>query len=393
MKNNRREFIKQTGMACFAVTTSPFNSVIKNIMTDKNSKGKISFITPVDGDMFNQHDGKMIDGKLLIKVKISAPPGQKLMINGSDAKYNGQLYYADAELTGYENIIELTDNKTGEKQNIVVFWLKSIVNKYRLSLDDNIWCLKDITLNSDKYRSIFENPYLGFLKEVHDQFGTKVHLNLYYQCEGFNLSQMTAKFRNEWRENSKWLRLSFHALQNDPDRPYIKASYDEVKRDCILVNDQIKRFAGEELMGPVTTLHWGEATVEGCRALRDQGYKALAGYFSVEGPDTVSYYLSDEQRLHVNNRFIWRDNKEGIIFSRMAMVINLFESARIVPYLDSLRSDSHKPAYIDLMIHEQYFHSNYKDYQPDYRQKVLTSVRWAADNGYKPAFLSECIFS
>ena len=136
----------------------------------------------------------------------------------------------------------------------------------------------------------------------------------------------------------------------------------------------------------------GCCQLEGCRALRDQGYLALAGYFSAEGPDTVSYYLNDEQRLHVNNRFIWRDNKEGIIFSRMALVINTVKLEEIVPYLDKLRSNGHKPPYADLMIHEQYFYPSYFNYQPDYRQKVMTAVKWAADNGYKPAFLSECVF-
>lgn len=376
-----------------ALITLPGLQAINENMTDNSKKEGLSFISPVDGDMLNEYDGKLINGKLLTKVKISAPSGQQLKINGIEAKYDGQLYHADIELKGYENTIEATDIKTGEKQSIVVFWLRNIVNRYRLSLDDNIWFLKDITTNSGKYRSIFENPYLGFLKEVHDQSGTKIHLNLYYQTDGFSLSQMTDKYKNEWRENSGWLRLSFHALQNDPDRPYINAGYDEVNKDCERVKDQIRRFAGEELMGPVTTLHWGEGTVEGCRALRDQGYKALAGYFSAEGPDTVSYYLNDEQRLHVNNRFIWRDNKEGIIFSRMAIVINLFKSDQIVPYLGSLKCGSHKPPYLDLMIHEQYFYSHYKDYQPDYRQKVLTSVRWAEGNGYQPAFLSECIFA
>ena len=392
MKNKRREFIKLSGIAGLALTTSPLQQTINNIMEEKESNEIISLISPVDGDMLTEYDGKVINGKLLTKVKVRAASGLQLLINGSEAKYDGRLYSADIELTGYKNSIEVTELKTGDKQSISVYWLRNVANRYRLSLDDNIWFLKDLTLYSSRYKSIFENPYLGFLKEVHDQFGTKIHLNLYYQTDGFNLSQMTSKFKNEWRENSGWLKLSFHALQNDPDRPYIKAGYDEVKKDCQAVDEQIRRFAGEELMGPVMTLHWGEGTVEGCRALRDQGYKALAGYFNTEGPDTVSYYLNDKQRLHVNNRFIWRDNKEGIIFSRMAMVINLFKPDLIVPYLGSLKSDSHKPPYLDLMIHEQYFYSDYKDYQPDYRQKVLTSVRWAAENGYQPAFLSECVF-
>jgi hypothetical protein len=204
---------------------------------------------------------------------------------------------------------------------------------------------------------------------------------------------MTDKYKNEWTENSGWLRLSFHALQNEPDKPYIHADYNEVKRDCEMVLKQIRRFAGEELTGPVTTLHWGEATVEGCRALRDAGYTGLAGYFNVDDPEPVSYYLDEEKRRHVNNRFIWRDNREGIIFARMALVINTLKLEQIVPYLDDLRSNSHKPAYVDLMIHEQYFYPFYEAYQPDYRQKVLTSVKWAVDNGYQPAFLGECIFN
>ena len=125
---------------------------------------------------------------------------------------------------------------------------------------------------------------------------------------------------------------------------------------------------------------------------RDQGYHALAGYFNAEGPDTVSYYLDDEKRLHVNNRFIWRDNREEMILSRMALVINTVKLEEIVPYLDRLRSNGHRPSYADLMIHEQYFYPSYLNYQPDYRDKVMTAVKWAADNGYKPAFLSECVF-
>jgi hypothetical protein len=43
------------------------------------------------------------------------------------------------------------------------------------------------------------------------------------------------------------------------------------------------------------------------------------------------------------------------------------------------------------MIHEQYFYPSYFNYQPDFREKVMTAVKWAVDKGYKPAFLSECV--
>jgi hypothetical protein len=392
MKSNRREFIKKTGLAGIVIGTAPIRGKIGEINYRSAMENKIRFIKPIDGDMLTAYDGKVMDGNLVSEIKLSAPAGLKLTVNGVPAAFRNGEYIAALTFKDYRNIIEAIDEKSGEKTAITVYWLKNVVDKYRLSLDDNIWFLKDININAGKYRSIFENPYLGFLKEVHDTFGTRIHLNLYYQTEGFNLSQMTDKFKSEWKENAQWLHLSFHALQNDPDRPYINAGYDQVKHDCILVKDQIRRFAGEELMGPVTTLHWGEARVEGCRALRDEGYLALAGYFNAEGPDQASYYLDDEKRMHMNNRFIWRDNSEGIIFSRMALVINTVKLEEIVPYLNALKSDGHKPAYADLMIHEQYFYPFYKDYQPDYRQKVMITVKWATENGYKPAFLTECLF-
>lgn len=386
MKTNQINFVRLAGVilnilfTCSCIYTSYAQSTMK-------------FLSPIDGDMLCAYDGTMIDGALLTTVTVSAPSGSKITINGIDAKPSGEIFTADISLKDYRNQIEFVDANTGSKQAITVYWLKNYVNRYRLSLDDNILFLKDISDNSTRYESIFDNPYLGFLKEVHDTYGTKIHVNIYYQTEGFNLSQMTDKFRNEWKTNSGWLRLSFHALQNKPDNPYMNSGYDEVERDCELVKAEILRFAGEEQFDHVTTLHWGAATLEGTRALRDGGYTGLAGYFNVKaGESPVSYYLDMDQRHHLNERFIWRDNKEGIIFSRIAIVINSFKLDKIIAQLNSLKVGTHRPGYIDLMIHEQYFHPDYVDYQPDFRQKVMTAVRWAAENGYQPAFLSECVF-
>jgi hypothetical protein len=373
--------------------TNPIQSSLNENMSDTSTEKGMVFVSPIDGDMLSLYDGTLSRSSLAIIVRITASTNRKLEMNGIRTRYEDGFHQAEIPLKDYRNVIEVTDTGSGEKNSITVFWLKNVVNKYRLSIDDNIWFLKDIALNRDKYKSIFENPYLSFLKEVHDTYGTKIHLNLFYQTEGFNLSQMTDKYKNEWKENAGWLRLSFHSLQEFPDRPYIHAGYDEVLKDCKKTMEQIRRFAGDELLGPVMTLHWGEATKEGCRALSDSGYRILAGYFSLDSPDTVSYYLDDEKRKHVNNRFLWCDTREGIIFSRMALVINTLKLEQILPYLNDLRSDSHKPAYVDLMIHEQYFHSSYEAYQPDFREKILTSVKWAADNGYQPAFLSECVLS
>jgi hypothetical protein len=388
MKNTRRDFIKVTGMAGIALTASG----MKGMDLEPGESKEIKFLSPVDGDMLNEYDGIEDFENLIINVKISAPAGSRIKVNGVRAEYTDGIYLAEVKLKGYSNFLELHDGRSKYRERINVFWLKNYTNRYRFSIDDNIWFLQDITKNADRYTSLFDNPYLGFLRKVHDTYGTKFHLNIYYQTDGFNLSQMTAKFRDEWKANAGWLGLSFHALANDPDRPYIKASYAQVEKDCALVKDQIKRFAGEEVMGPETTLHWGEGTVEACRALKDAGYIVLAGYFNVDDKQApVSYYLTEDQRRHLKKRFIWRDNKEGLTFARIALVVNTVRLDEIVPYLDNVRS-TFNPRYIDLMIHEQYFYPHYVAYQPDWGEKVITAVKWAVDNGYQPAFLKESVF-
>jgi hypothetical protein len=344
--------------------------------------------------MLTELDGTRTAEGLLVPVRVNAPAGLKFSINGTAPEFINEVYTTNVLLRDYSNNIEVTEKKSGFNQKINVFRLSGFTGKYRFSLDDNIWFLKDIHANSARYRSIFENPYLGFLKQVHDTYGTKIHLNIYYQCDGFNLSQMTDKYKPEWKDNAVWLRLSFHALQNDPDMPYLNAGYDQVKRDCGLVKEQIRRFAGEEVMGPVTTLHWGEAKAEGCRALKDSGYKALAGYFNLqEGKPVVSYYFDAEKTKHIDSRCIWRDNAEGIIYKKIHLVINSHSIDEIIPLLDEIKKDPVRSAFLDLMIHEQYFHKTYKDHQPDYKEKVMLAMKWATDNGYKPSFLADCIFS
>jgi hypothetical protein len=386
MKISRRNFVKIAGAAGTGMVTDGLNFY-------HLPKSEIKILSPIDGDMLNEFDGTVSNDSLQTKMKISAPPGSKIKINGVQAKYIGDIWEGDVKLKHYKNSIEMVDVTTGTSQSITVFWLKNYTNRYRLSLDDNIWFLRDISNNADKYKSIFENPYLAFFKQIHDTYGTKVHINIYYQTDGFNLSQMTTKYKSEWKDNSGWLRLSFHALQNEPSNPYLNSGYEEVKRDCEKVNEQILRFAGEEVMGPVTTLHWGEATVEGSRALRDAGYVGQVSDFLIKnGVPAVSMYMDLKQTQHMIDRSIWKDNREGIIFSRISIVINSHQVGQIVPFLDELKKDPHKSAFLDLLMHEQYFHPSYVAYQPDFRQKVTTAVKWAADKGYKPAFLSECIF-
>ncbi len=52
-----------------------------------------------------------------------------------------------------------------------------------LSFDDVSICMKDLTKESSKYRSIFQHPFLRELKDIHEATGAKFTLYIYEQDE------------------------------------------------------------------------------------------------------------------------------------------------------------------------------------------------------------------
>ena len=160
-----------------------------------------------------------------------------------------------------------------------------------------------------------------------------------------------------------------------------------------MVDAAIKRFAGAASMEPFTTLHWGEATKDGVRAVKDLSYKGLLGYFGLydELPG-VSYYLEGNKREQVEKRFVWKDEETDMVFVKTSIVIDREKIDTIIPLLDGYKTKNNMPPYLDFLVHEQYYYPHYFNYQPDYREKILTAVKWAVDNGYEPAFLADCIF-
>lgn len=358
----------------------------------REQKTSIVLVYPQDGDMLNEYDGVVRDGCLYIRVRLSGPEGSRLTVNGRITEQMDRNYYAEIGLDGYRNTIEIVDEATGYSEQATVYWLRNAMNKYRLSVDDNIWFLRDIAANSHVYESIFDNPYLNVYKHLHDTYGTKVHLNLFYRTDGFDLSQMPDKYKQEWQDHSHWLRLTFHAMQENPGMPYKDAGPEVILPDCDQVTREIVRFAGEELLDSATTIHWGEATREGCVALHQYGFRTLAGYFTFAGEKpSVSYYLDHSRVEHLNNRDFWKDHSTDLVFAKIDLVLDRTRLEDVVPSLEDIRARVHEAGFLELMVHEQYFYPDYTAYQPDYREKLVTAVKWATDNGYRPAFLSECL--
>ena len=253
---------------------------------------------------------------------------------------------------------------------------------FTFTVDDNIRFLKELTQRD--HNSLFDHPYLAMYKRLHDHFGAKVQLNLFYRTEDFDLSQMTARYRKQWQENAHWLKLSFHSdMENE--WPYTEAPYEEVFRDCADVQEQILRFASKDALAATTTVHYCSTTRDGVRALKDSGVKGLLGLFGDEAHPCSSYALSETAADEIRNGKILVEG--GVAFAPIDLVLNTVCCEEGQKRLKKLLHRDH----IWIMIHEQYFYEDYPAYQFDFEQKVVGAVSLLCAQGCESRFFEELI--
>ena len=250
------------------------------------------------------------------------------------------------------------------------------------TVDDNIRFFKEIMQKG--YKSIFEHPYLQVYKRLHEQFGIKVQLNLFFEDNEFDLREFASVYQNEWEENCKWLKLSFHS-QYENVSPYEFSGYQEVYEDCKNVHEQILRFATPNTLAKTTTVHYCLATEEGLKALADNGVKGLLGLFGDDKIPRTSYNLDFDNASKIR---AGKTVKVGdFTFGGIDIVLNLFSVEKILNQLNNLNGREH----INVMIHEQYFYPDYFAYQSNFEEKLVKTFEFFNQNGYVSKFFEEVI--
>ncbi len=366
----------------------------------------ISFLFPFEGDCLNRNDGVVDGTTLTIRAQVAAEKGQHLRINGIDATESDGIYTAPVCVPDSPFTIRVENLTDGSAESVTVYRLpENAMGGYRISSDDNILFLQDLTLEPERYPSAFDHPYLAIYREAHEKYGAKVHLNLFYEFSAeaqqhfskqrpyFNLSMMTDRYREEFTANAHWLRFSFHSKQEFPPCPYKDATAEEVTRDCRQVQNEIVRFAGPACLADETTVHFGAANREVVDALRALGYRALAGYFekTSHGNPLVAYYASSEQIDHFGQRDFWFDRERDMLFARIDLVLNLFSPEQNAKILKEVAEHPHRGGFVSVMIHEQYFYPDYNRHLPDFASRVLDAAKYLWENGYRGTRLTELL--
>ncbi|MBM3499190.1 MAG: hypothetical protein FJX74_11025 [Armatimonadetes bacterium] len=351
---------------------------------------------PFHGAVLNRHHGEDAGGALRIVVTGQCELYGSVTVNGAPAKTASGRFEASVTLTEREtDLAAVQDGAYGRQEHRVrVVWDRHSFPRYRFSIDDNSFFLRDIARR--QYASLFDCFYLDMLRTLNREYGAKFTVNIYLEAQEefgqpqFLLPDFPDRYRAEWEACADWLGLAFHAHANRPDRPYQYAAPEQLMRELGKVEEQIARFAGEQSLVPPTVIHWGMIVPEAYRPLYDHGVRVLSGFGhpTSHGYD-VNYWLDHARSEYLWNHDCLMDFASGLVFSRVDIVCNNTPIDRIAPTLEPLAADPNHAEIMDLFTHEQYFWDFYANYVPDHPQRLDATIRWVTERGYKPVFFHE----
>jgi hypothetical protein len=354
---------------------------------------------PFHGAVLNHRHGKQTADALMIRVVGEANAGDRVTVNGVACRRDGGRFEADVPLREHENdLLAAAEGADGRQEaKVRVVWDRYSEPRYRFAIDDASYFLRDIA--QKQYKSLFDCFFLKGLRDLHEQYGTKFCVNIYYvACDDnnapadtdFRLPQFPDRYKSEWNDNAHWLRLAFHAYANMPPRPYQDAPPEKLAADMDLIAAEVRRFAGERTLAPPPNLHFSMSPHAAFKAMYDRGVRELSGYFRKSGDKyDINYGWDNERSAYILEHNAWKDFESGIVFTRDSMVCNTVPVEKVASELESLVKDPNAAEIVNLLTHEQYFWEFYQNYIPDHFQRIETAIRWVSERGYQPVFYHE----
>lgn len=356
------------------------------------------------GAVLNAGNGVENGDGLTIRVEGLAEPGALVTVNGVRAGLVGRFFSVPVTLSRkFNDIVVTSRDKHGESQRkIRVVWDRGSFRRYNFFIDDHSFFLTDIY--KQKCPSLFDHFYLNFLRRMHREYGTKFTLNLFYRNDHdeskFVLCDFPERYKGEWQDNADWLKLSFHAYSEFPDRPYPGPDGRKLAADYDLVQSEIVRFAGEETFYPPVVIHWAMVHPRALHVLAERGVKVLSGGFiGAPAPATepdiqfrtadIGYFQDTETALYLETKRVLYDFEQGLTFSKGNFCANRIPLDAVLPIMQAACSS---PVYRDtlsLATHEQYFFDYYRNYMPDHCERIDVALRYITEQGYQPIFFND----
>ena len=359
-----------------------------------------------EGAVLNSKHGVENEKSLTVIIEGVNSFGTPVKVNGKTAMQNGLNFSCPVELTEKINIVEaVTRTCYGEfSQKLTLVWDKKSFRRCNFYIDDNIFLFTDLA--KDRPQKAFDHFYLKELKRLHDKYGMKVVLNTFYHNDHheFTLDQMPDIWKDEFTDNSDWLKISLHSYSEFPARPYAEASRKEFRHDYDLLKNEVTRFAGENSFIVPGVLHWNnispgvaeELQALGCtsysesmrhRVMATPPYDELTPaeqqnefrseiYVSPQ-EDIARHYGFAEEIDYLEKYSAVYDRGLNMFFYHDWIICNLLQLKDIPRCFEQVkaRAELYKSDLFSAGGHEQYSFPYYENYQPDHFQKLEETVR------------------
>lgn len=247
------------------------------------------------------------------------------------------------------------------------------------SIDDCIEMFKDITINN--YNSIFENKYFNFFKELHDNYNSCISLYTFIEYNGFNISNISNRYKNEFRVNSNWLKIGFHGYNENS-----RYNSDDItmKKDYKLFLKYIHRFTGTyNIIDHIPRLHYFSGNQKNIQKIA-KIKNGIIGLLTADD-DRNNYYLSKNENIFLNRHGEYKDIKNDILFIkttlRMEHIKDINTTIKNINLNNNIIMFTHevflKDDNIINNIKKIYDHSKENNYIPNFLENVniLSSIK------------------
>lgn len=379
------------------------------------------------GAILNHNHGVETESGLKIRVEGISETGRPVKINGVPAEMDGRIFRADVELKEqYNNVTASVLTPSGNySQELTLVWDKKSFKRYNCYIDDHSFLFMELT--RQRPARAFDHFYLAALKKIHEETDLKVTLNCFYRNDhdpaGYVLSEMPDIWKSEFEDQSDWLRFSFHAYSEFPDRPYIEATAEEFGKDYDLVQNEIIRFAGEKSFIVPMIIHWGNIHSVVADEYRRRGARIYGRSMRpcvMGGPSLADRQkggnmteiekraASRNERIAPNEGFsLYYDDQEEISYLAKhkayynpaidmyiqigSVCCNLLTQdvirERIAQTLEA--NTKYGVEAFSFASHEQYSFPFYPNYIPDHLDRIALTARLYHDAGCKGVFYPE----
>ena len=355
-----------------------------------------------DGAVLNHYDGVESDKGLEVEIQGIASSQAEVAVNGTPAEKCDRNFKGKVLLNKPLNQVTVTaDDAFGVRsQTITLAYDKASCKRYNFFMDDCSFFLMHLAKKRPK--SLFDEHLLGGLRRIHDAYGSKFTLNLFYHDDhhDFCIKDMPDCYKGEFADNADWLRLSFHAKSEFPDRPYQSADAATLAADYDLLYGEIARFAGEQSFMRPLVIHWAMTNPENLYVLKERGVNLLTGGFigtiSRIGEShnwsvtDIGYHYEKDICEYLAKKHVFYDRRFQMYLMNNLVCCNYCDVPVIEAKFRALPQMNWDA--LSLMTHEQYTYPDYFNYIPNHLERVECACRNATEAGYKPVYFAEHMF-